>query len=74
MTFLSEAAVERALLEQLQSLGYCIEHEDNIGPEGNRSERENHDEVILKQRFENAITRLNPGLPLEVRQEAIYMS
>jgi len=48
MAFLSEAAVELALLEQLRGLGYSIEQEENIGPDGHRPERESHDEVVLK--------------------------
>ena len=71
MAFLSEAAVELALLEQLRGLGYSIEREEDIGPDGHRPERESHDEVILKKRFENAVALLNPGLPLEARQDAI---
>lgn len=71
MAFLSEAAVEQALLEQLQQLGYHIAHETDIGPDGQRPERESHDEVILKKRFEDAVARLNPGLPLEARQDAV---
>ena len=51
MAFLSEAAVELALLEQLRGLGYSIEQEENIGPDGHRPERESHDEVVLKKRF-----------------------
>ena len=71
MAFLSEAAVELALLEQLRGLGYSIEREEDIGPDGHRPERESHDEVVLKKRFEDAVARLNPGLPLEARQEAV---
>ncbi len=71
MAFLSEAAVELALLEQLRGLGYSIEREEDIGPDGHRPERESHDEVVLKQRFEDAVARLNPGLPLEARQDAV---
>jgi type I restriction enzyme R subunit len=71
MVFLSEAAVELALLEQLRGLGYSIEHEENIGPDGLHPERESHDEVVLKKRFENAVALLNPGLPLEARHDAI---
>jgi type I restriction enzyme R subunit len=71
MAFLSEAAVELALLEHLRGLGYSIEHEENIGPDGHRPERESHDEVVLKKRFENAVALLNPELPLEARQDAI---
>jgi type I restriction enzyme R subunit len=71
MAFLSEAAVELALLEQLRGLGYSIEQEEDIGPDGHRPERESHDEVVLKKRFENAVALLNPDLPLEARQDAI---
>lgn len=71
MAFLSEAAVEQALLDQLRSLDYSIEREEDIGPDGHRPERESHDEVVLKKRFEDAVARLNPGLPLEARQDAV---
>ncbi len=72
MTFLSEAAVEEeALLAQLQTLGYQIEREEDIGPDGKRPERESHAEVILRQRLEDAVARLNPGQPLEARQDAV---
>ena len=71
MAFLSEAAVELALLEQLRGLGYSIEREEDIGPDGHRPERESHDEVVMKKRFMDAVARLNPGLPLEARQDAI---
>ena len=71
MAFLSEAAVELALLEQLGDLGYSIEREEDIGPDGHRPERDSHDEVVLKKRFEDAVARLNPGLPLEARQDAV---
>ncbi len=71
MAFLSEAAVEQALLDHLRALDYSIEREEDIGPDGHRPERESHDEVVLKKRFEDAVARLNPGLPLEARQDAI---
>ncbi|MBS0576903.1 MAG: type I restriction endonuclease subunit R [Proteobacteria bacterium] len=71
MAFLSEAEVEAALLDQLRALGYSIEREEDIGPDGHRPERESHDEVVLKKRFEDAVARLNPGLPLEARQDAV---
>jgi len=71
MAFLSESAVEQALLAQLRAMGYRIEREEDIGPDGHRPERESHDEVLLKKRFEDAVARLNPGLPLEARQDAI---
>ena len=71
MAFLSEAAVELALLEQLRGLGYSIEQEENIGPDGHRPERDSHDVVVLKKRLEDAVALLNPGMPLDARQDAI---
>lgn len=71
MTFLSEAEVEQALLAQFQTLGYCIECEENISPDGKRSERESHAEVVLQKRFKAAVARLNPALPQEAQAEAV---
>ncbi|WP_017940276.1 type I restriction endonuclease subunit R [Zestomonas thermotolerans] len=71
MAFLSEAEIESALLDQLRALGYRIEREEDIGPDGHRPERESHDEVVLRGRFEDAVARLNPGVPPEARQDAI---
>ena len=75
MAFLSEAAVEHALLDQLQRLGYAIAHEDTIGPDGAQPERDSHDVVILKQRFTQSVqrinARLNPSLPAEALQDAV---
>lgn len=71
MTFLSEAEIETILLNQLHTLGYHIECEENIGPDGHRPERESHDSVILPKRLENAVARLNPSIPIEAQQEAI---
>ncbi|MDI3262418.1 MAG: type I restriction endonuclease subunit R [Fulvimonas sp.] len=71
MAFLSEAEVENALLDQLRTLGYAIEREEDIGPDGHRPERESHDEVVLKARLERAVARLNPTLPVAARHDAI---
>ena len=71
MAFLSEAEIESALLDQLRVLGYSIEREEDIGPDGHRPERESHNEVVLHKRFEEAVARLNPGVPPEARQDAI---
>ncbi|MDK2797673.1 MAG: type restriction enzyme subunit [Tepidiphilus sp.] len=71
MVFLPESALEEALLDQLRTLGYAIEREENIGPDGRRPERESHDEVVLKARLERAVERLNPALPASARREAI---
>ena len=70
MAFLSEAAVEQALLDQLRGLGYAIASDDTIGPDGSAPERDSHDAVILQKRLEAAVLRLNPQLPPEARADA----
>jgi type I restriction enzyme, R subunit len=70
MPFLSEAEVEQALLAQLVGLGYQLEKEENIGPDGVRPERESHDVVILKKRLFEAVAKLNPTTPIEAQHEA----
>ncbi|HXG29085.1 MAG TPA: type I restriction endonuclease subunit R [Nevskiales bacterium] len=71
MAFLSEADVESALLEQLASLGYAVERDEAIGPDGPRPERERYGDAVLLARLTQAVARLNPALPEAVRQEAI---
>ena len=71
MAFLSESDIEHTLLEQLRSLGYSIELEEDIGPDAHRSERESHDVVILKKRLEDSVARLNSAIPSEAQQDAI---
>lgn len=71
MAFLPEDEIEQVLLEQLFSLGYQIESDEDIGPDGSRPERSSYAEVILKQRFIDAVARLNALLPVEAREEAI---
>jgi type I restriction enzyme R subunit len=71
MAFLSEALVEEAMIEQLAGLGYMIAVEDVIGPDGKHPEREGHDQCILRQRFSDAVARINPSLPQIALDDAI---
>lgn len=71
MTFLSEAQLESALLEQLTELGYSCASDDLIGPDGQEPERAAYDEVVLTARLAAAVSRLNPSLPSEAQADAI---
>ncbi|MHB8744561.1 MAG: type I restriction endonuclease subunit R [Sulfuricaulis sp.] len=71
MAFLSEAAVEQALLAQLRGLGYAVASDEVIGPDGSAPERDSHDVVVLHKRLEDAVLRLNPHLPPEARADAV---
>ncbi len=71
MAYLSEAAVERVLLDQLAGLGYVISTDAEIGPDGRAPEREAYADVILTKRLVAAIEKLNPTIPLEARGDAL---
>jgi type I restriction enzyme R subunit len=71
VAYLSEAAVERMVLEQLAGLGYAIATDAEIGPDGKAPEREAYADVVLAKRLAAAIERLNPAIPPEARADAL---
>ncbi len=70
MAFLSEAEIEKLLLQNFVKLGYARSTDAEIGPDGRSPERESYGDVILKRRLIEAIERLNPHIPSEARQDA----
>jgi type I restriction enzyme R subunit len=71
MAYISEAAVEQMVLDQLADLGYAIATDTEIGPDGKAPEREAYADVILTRRLATAIEKLNPSIPLEARGDAL---
>lgn len=71
MPYLSEAALEQLVLDQLGALGYVCVREAEIGPDGKAPERESNSDVILLKRLTAAIDRLNPAIPAEARGDAL---
>lgn len=63
MAFLSEAAVEQVVLDQLVGLGYSVTSDAEIGPDGKAPEREAYADVVLAKRLVAAIEKLNPAIP-----------
>lgn len=71
MAYLSEAAVEQVVLDQLGSLGYAISSDAEIGPDGKAPEREAYADVVLGKRLVAAIEWLNRSIPAETRGDAL---
>ena len=65
MTGINEAIVEDATLDIFRALGYHTLHGPDIGPGGDAEERSGWDEVILTQRLNDAVARINRDLPQE---------
>ena len=71
MATLSEAEVESILLSQLAGLGYTCINDSISGPDGRAPERAAYSDTVLLPRLRAAVARLNPGIPPEVREDAI---
>jgi len=74
---LNESVVEDAALEWFGELGYAVGHGPHLAPDEPAAEREpersgdsrrqSFGEVLLVGRLREAIRRLNPAIPEEVR-------
>ena len=65
-----ESDVQRHALEQLEGLGWRVGGA-LPGPDSLYSERSGYEEVVLENRLQEAIARLNPDLPPVAREEAL---
>ncbi len=68
---LNEAVVEDATLSWFEELGYSIGHGPHIAPGEPQAERESLSDVVLAGRLREALARLNPDIPAEVREEGL---
>ncbi len=72
MTFgVSESTVERAALEWFEDVGWQVRFGPAIAPGEPLVERAAYDQVVLIQRLQGAIDRLNPGVPAAACDEAV---
>ncbi|AEK19763.1 HsdR family type I site-specific deoxyribonuclease [Methanococcus maripaludis X1] len=71
MSNLCEDTVEQGTLELLKSIGYEIISGPEIAPDGTSPERKDYSEVVLVSRLRDAISRINPKVPVEAREDAL---
>jgi type I restriction enzyme, R subunit len=67
----AESHVEEAALAWLSELGYVTANGVNIGPDGDKPERERYGDVLLVERLRTTIAKLNPTLNSETRAEVL---
>jgi type I restriction enzyme R subunit len=70
MAVISEDHIEQIIIQEFIELGYSYVNGSDISPEGTAQERE-YNEVVLKNRLHNAISKLNPNVPYEAQEEAV---
>ncbi|HWP91284.1 MAG TPA: type I restriction endonuclease subunit R [Thermodesulfobacteriota bacterium] len=70
MSSFSESVVEDAALDWLERLGWTVKHGLDIAPGELFAERADYGKVVLEQRLQDALMRLNPMLPAEAVKDA----
>ena len=71
MTKLTESDIEQMTIEILQSRGYEYLYGPDIAPDGTTPMRTSLGEVVMREKLEAAVRRLNPSLPAAVLDEAV---
>ena len=71
MAILHESDIEQMLIDQLKAKGYQYLYGPDIAPDGETPMRASFDEVVLRDKLEKAVKRLNPSLPYSVQDEAV---
>lgn len=71
MSGIAESHVEEAALAWLQELGYATRHGLEIAPDSPTAERASYADVVLSERLQAAIARLNPHVPHEAQADAL---
>lgn len=70
MAVISEEQIEQVIIQEFIELGYQYINGTDISPDGSMHERE-YNEVVLKNRLQEAIAKLNPTIPYEAQEEAL---
>ncbi len=71
MSKITENDIELLALEELEALGWQYVYGPEIAPESDRPERQDWDESYLIDRLRAAVTRINPGVPPRLQEQAV---
>jgi type I restriction enzyme R subunit len=70
MAVISEDHIEQVVIQEFIELGYQYINGTDISPDGSMPERA-YNEVVLKNRLQEAISKFNKNIPYEAREEAL---
>ncbi|MFV0138760.1 type I restriction endonuclease subunit R [Empedobacter falsenii] len=68
---MTENEIEKLAIALLEHQGYTYINGVQLAPDAPDSERTTFEEVVLKQRLENAVRRINPTIPIDAQQDAV---
>ncbi|HCR77371.1 MULTISPECIES: type I restriction endonuclease subunit R [Chryseobacterium] len=68
---MTENEIEQLAIALLEHQGYTYINGVQLAPDAGDTERTSFEEVVLKQRLENAVRRINPTIPPDAQQDAV---
>jgi len=71
MNKLTESAIEDFAITVLEGLGYRYVYAPEIAPDGDNPERASFGDVVLEGRLREALHRINPYIPSDLREQAL---
>jgi type I restriction enzyme R subunit len=71
MTRITENTIEAFAIELLHKLGYEYIYAPDIAPDSENPERERFSDVLLLNRLQNVVKRINRSIPADAQSEAI---
>lgn len=71
MTKITESVIENFTIELLEQLGYQHIYAPDISHDADTPERNSYEDVLLLGRLRDAVSRINPKIPTESKEEAI---
>ena len=71
MNRITESAIEEFSIKLLEKQGYRYIYGPDIAPDSETPERVSFEDVLLLEKLNNAVSRLNHSLPADIRKDAI---
>ena len=71
MESITENAIEELAIELLEKQGYEYIYAPSIAPDSDTPERQSFEDVVLIERLQSAVGRINPSIPGDIREDAI---
>jgi len=68
---ITESTIEKFAIELLEKQGYQYIYAPSIAPDSETPERESFEDVLLTERLQTAVGRINPSIPSDIREDAI---
>jgi len=71
MNKITENSIEQFAIELLEKQGYQYIYAPSIAPDSDTPKRKSFEDVLLMDRLQTAVGRINPSIPADIREDAI---